>query len=64
MGDKCISESMENSLCPGNLKNTPDSCEHESHMRHLSQTEVGTVEEEDRKLSSQSGEGDRWEDSR
>lgn len=34
-----------------------------SHTRHLSQTEVGTVEREDR-TSSQSGEGGRWEDSR
>lgn len=32
-------------------------------MKHLSQTEVGTVEKEDM-ISSQSGEGDRQEDSR
>lgn len=39
------------SLCPGKLKNIPDSHEHRSQVRHLSQTEVGSVEKEDRSSS-------------
>lgn len=43
-------------MCPGKLKNIPDSHKHRSQVRHLSQTEVGSVEKEDRS-SSQIGAG-------
>lgn len=47
---------MEDSLCPGNGKSIPDSHKHRSQVRHLSQTEVGSVEKEDRR-SSRAGRG-------
>lgn len=45
-------------LCPGKLKTIPDSHEHRSWIRHLSQTEVGSVEKD--RSSSEAGEGTPW----
>lgn len=54
---------MEESLCPGNGKSVADSHKHRSQVRHLSQTEVGSVEKEDR-TSSQAGKGGNREGTR
>jgi hypothetical protein len=48
------------SLYLGKLKNTPDSHEHRSQVRHLSHKEVASMEKEDRNCS-QAGEGSNWE---
>lgn len=49
-------------MCPGKLRNISDCCEHRSLVKHLSQTEVGSVKKKYKRSCSEAGWGNGdWE---